>query len=461
MTSAAPVQTMMAKEARALLPIWTACVVAGAAAPFADDLTRALTANAFGFGMLALGAYSIGHEYVHRTLGVTLAQPVSRRQMFLVKLVVLAVMVLPLAAYASRLRLFTDAPELSPWIVAGGAVFLAPVLTMLCRNPLAGAFFSVMIAIVLLITTIIIRAGSLDPPPDVEREAVMMWARMMVVVSAVGLIGAWRVFMRLEWIESGVEFRLPSWAGMSRDIAPGRPFGRLIKKELRLHRVAFGVTALYVFVAVADAVIRLVRPHDLPFTAMITLGYSVCLPVLLGAVASAEERHLGTLSWHLLLPAPLWQQWAAKAGTVFGLALLLAAAMPILIVQPLGTADDRRVLESMTAGVFVVRVLLLSALGLYVSSLNRSGFIAVMLSFATIVGLMWFAGTVGQLLAPQLFQDPLGIAKTVGVATGLFVWFAFVNHRTEEPAGGQVWSQVCWLTALVAAAIVVSESGRF
>ena len=56
--------------------------------------------------------------------------------------------------------------------------------------------------------------------------------------------------------------------------------------------------------------------------------------ILIGSLASAEERQLGTLEWQTLLPSPAWQQWAVKVGVTFGLALLLGVGLPALLHTP-------------------------------------------------------------------------------------------------------------------------------
>ena len=58
----------------------------------------------------------------------------------------------------------------------------------------------------------------------------------------------------------------------------------------------------------------------------LTLLYGGSLAILIGSLASAEERQLGMLEWQTLLPSPAWQQWAVKVGVTFGLALLLGVS---------------------------------------------------------------------------------------------------------------------------------------
>src|SRR5207342_1168255 len=92
----------------------------------------------------ALGALSIGHEYTNRTLPMLLAQPASRARILVVKLAVLAVLLVTLSAVAWRAALLppgADAPMVLSLSVLC-ALSVTPWLTMLFRNPLAGAVFT-------------------------------------------------------------------------------------------------------------------------------------------------------------------------------------------------------------------------------------------------------------------------------------------------------------------------------
>jgi len=392
---------------------------------------------AFGGGMMALGAYSIGHEYVHRTAGLMLTLPVERRRIFLVKLTVAAAMVLALAAYASLRRLFA-APDVPLWLVAAGALSLVPAMTMLCRNALSGVLLSTNVATLLLVAILVIRVGRWDSTADAARAAFDVWSRAMLAVLAAAAVLAWPLFKRLEWIESGVEMSLPSWIAPSRDAAPGAPLWQLMKKEIRLQRIAFSLAALYVAAAAAEAALRIVRPHDLPFMAPVSMGYWVCVPVLIGSIAIAEERQLGTASWQLMLPAPAWRQWTVKAGTVLGLALLLGIAVPVLTLQLLGSHVQLGY-HLPDARAAIVQTLVLAAASLYVSSRSRSAVMAVAVSFAAIAVCLWLADLFAHAAGRSLYQ-PLfgtGINTTVALAmlalTAVLMRFAYVNHRYEKP----------------------------
>ena len=64
---------------------------------------------------------------------------------------------------------------------------------------------------------------------------------------------------------------------------------------------------------------------------VITAIQFMVIPLLVGALASAEERRLGTLEWQRLLPMPGWQQWTLKVATVLLLSTVLAVGIPVVL----------------------------------------------------------------------------------------------------------------------------------
>ena len=148
-------RALLAKETRALLPIWSMSVLAATLGPLLHHGLHDVGVIAFAIAFASLGAYSIGHEYTHRTVGLMLTLPIDRRLLSLIKLGVLVAMAVPLAAYASVLRLFPDTPEL-PWVIAAGTIGMVPGVTILCRSPLGGVMFSAWGSAMLLIAAIVV-----------------------------------------------------------------------------------------------------------------------------------------------------------------------------------------------------------------------------------------------------------------------------------------------------------------
>jgi len=59
--------------------------------------------------------------------------------------------------------------------------------------------------------------------------------------------------------------------------------------------------------------------------------YVMSVPLIIGAVSTAEERNLGVLESQLTLPIRIYRQWAIKGVTCFGLCLVLGMVLPALV----------------------------------------------------------------------------------------------------------------------------------
>ncbi|MGH7552272.1 MAG: ABC transporter permease subunit, partial [Longimicrobiales bacterium] len=331
MTVSAFVPPQLAKEVRALLPAWAACMFAmGVSAVINDSRLMVLGCLAYGLGSIALGAQAIGHEYSGRTLGVLLAQPSDRRRILLLKFAVLASMLatLTLLAWAVFVRQ-EEIVRPNIWAAASTVLlaaplglFVAPFLTMLCRGPLAGMVFTVAAPGLLLIAGDLIGlqrygvgGGALI---DEFKVRVLWWGTL--ASSAIGAFASWRMFMRLEAIDGrGADLALPDWlrlGGHAEETQPAtavrtrHPAWLLVKKELHLQQMTFAVAGLYILSWTGVSLLRASVPDfpEIPLASLSVL-YCVLLAGLVGSLASAEERQLGTIEWQMLLPMPAWQQW--------------------------------------------------------------------------------------------------------------------------------------------------------
>jgi hypothetical protein len=456
MNNRAHVRTLLANETRALLPMWLACVVAATVAGASGRDSRLLSLIAIGTATIALGAQSIGHEYSHRTIGLMLMLPVSRRRLLAVKLGVLGAMLLLLVAYAWLLGLFglfVDVPAL-PWLFAAAALCLAPSLTMLCRSALAGAIFSLSLPpTLLMVMTFVIHKASGPPDPVV----LDLWSRLHVALLAGAAMFGWWLFMRLEAMEGAATgVHLPSWAGMSRKVEPKHPLWQLVKKELYLQHMTFAITVVYVVVCAAVVVLD-VAPLD-RYTSVVgamTAVYALGIPVLAGSLATAQERQFGTLAWQLQLPTPAWQQFAVKLAIVFGLALLLSTSARVLLLNSLWPSE-RHPLE-----IPIVLAIVMAATSMYLSSLCTTAVRAVVASFVGVAFVLWL------LLRWLVTISALSIERTGGVfavlsaTAALLAGLAFVNHRPEPPGATRIVQQVVAVAALMALGFGVLTITRF
>jgi hypothetical protein len=439
------VWTIVSNETRALLPTWVACVLTASVAALTDGDVHRFSLLAFVATTVGLGAQSIGHEYGHRTLGLMLTLPVSRRRVFLVKVAVLGAMVLPLGTCAWLLGLFVDEPA-QAWLVAAVALCFGPSLTMLCRSQLAGMVFSLSVPGITLIVVMIVTGTPFDAPPPLAT-----WSRLMVLLLAGGAVLGWRLFMRLESIEGrATGIRLMWWTGTPRVGEPTHPLWQLVKKEFRL-QMTFAITAVYLAACAAADLFCVPRlDSHVSFIEAVTVFYEVGLSVLVGSLATAEERQLGTLAWQLQLPTPAWQQWAVKVGTVFTVTLLFSIGVPVLLV-PLLWPSARPLVEMP-----VVLAIVMTAVSMYVSSLCATTVRAVVTSVVALSFILWLV------LAPALWTGrERGSVALLSLVAVLLVGFAFVNHRPEQPATARIWRQTLSVGALVGFGLLVLETAHF
>jgi len=250
----------------------------------------------------------------------------------------------------------------------------------------------------------------------------------LLIVSTLGVVAGRRMFLRLEAIDGrDTPLTWPRWlrSAMALDeaklVASARrsnPYWLLLKKEVRIQQMSIAVAGINLLIGVSawaltggDGDVRSVH-------AAVAVLYGGLQAVLIGALASAEERHLGTLEWQTLLPVAAWRQFAVKTAVTVGLSLMLAFVLPVVLsAGELGFAPAH-------AGA----VVLLTITSLQVSSRCRSGLQALTLSapavFVIVVLLGW------SLSITAVGSDVALVV--VGALSVWALWSAFVNHRTAR-----------------------------
>jgi ABC-type transport system involved in multi-copper enzyme maturation permease subunit len=371
---------------------------------------------------------SIGHEYSGRTLQLLLSQPRSRARLFIVKQGVLLAMLLALGAVAWTTLSNPQAMTMSALIVTVtlpvlGGLSMSPLVTMMSHNPLAGIVFTLAVSGMVWLPIDWLVQGA--------TKLTVFW-RAMVALGAMATVLGWRTFMRLEADDGRGPHVHMEWSSAGSVAAFDRrphPVWRLVAKELRLQQLTFVVFAIYLVGS-----IKLLGPVSdvmADVHGALTSLYSGIVALLIGSLASAEEREYGTLESQLLLPIASSTQWAAKVGVMLGLALLLAVGFPALIVASRGHAI--RINEWYTC-----TVLLLAVTSLYVSSLCGTGIRALLVSvLATPLVLMVSAQF-------RLASRHLNMSQAVLLACFviLVLWFGLENHRSAERGAWRIGRQV-------------------
>lgn len=347
------------------------------------------------------------------------------------------------------------------WVAAAG-LFLAPCLSMLCRGTLPAIVFTVTIPGMLGVTGEILSIAAYGSKngAGVEAFKIAMLSWSMAAVCAVAAVATWVAFIRLEAVDGAgraIELPLPSDERTARTGIPvlrkRHPIGALVRKELRLQQMTFVVVALYVVAWLALALVqRYALDTPIPLGAL-TMLYCALLTILIGSLASAEERQFGTWQWQVLLPLPLWKQWAVKAGTVLGMTVLFGVGLPLFLnyISPAGSELPRHVWPEPTFA-----LLALAAASLYVSSLSGSGVKAMVISLPVIAGgaviVLWAVGSLNPLAArmfaagwggatQRLTPDQVAIAQSMVRWTWMAAALGFVtivlrlalaNHRSAD-----------------------------
>ena len=471
MSANAMIPADLSKEIRALAPLWLGCIAIVWAGGLGDPFLFRAGFLSYLLGSAALGALSIGHEYTNRTLPLLLSIPVSRRRVFALKASVLVTMLLTLAVIAlARLPVTRVGRDLKDTALVGtlallSSVFLAPWLTMVCRNVIAGTVFSLSIPAALLVGSellALVVTGHVDSQPSQFFRMQVLWISMLLL-SVLGGISSWRTFMRLEATEGPrSEFRLPrliSRSGPSASAAAGfrrtHPVWSLLRKEVHLQQLTFVTSALYVCGWIATLIgRRLTGIRDVEDALFIlTVVHGAIIALLSGSLASAEERHLGVLESELLMPISTARQWTVKVAVVFALCVCLAMGLPVVLV--LGFSVASSVHFNLP---FAVAVVVLAAVSLYVSSLSTSGVKALLISGPVAISLAVLIPLLGDVvlwvgrgihIRPH---DPFGPGAMMLIAATVFlllVRFGLTNHRLSDRSSFRIWRQVLWLSGSV------------
>ena len=450
MTPAAALGVSIRKEARALLPMWVAVAGALIVMVYVGD-RRPGGLLVYLLGSLALASWSIGHEYSHRTLPILLSLPLSRPRLLLVKLAVVIPLLVMLSALAltllpssSRVLGRQEFPTLVGGLAVVCALILAPLITMLCRSPIAGVVFAAGITgWVYLLAQIAALAvyGSAEPLAERTQFTMTLSLWGFVSVAALGTVAGWLAFMQLEAIDGLPDVHWPhGWRRTALAVPVARrrnPFWLLALKELRLQQMTFIVSGLFIVGGIAISMLSSVVPELKGSPEPMVALNGLMLAWLAGSLASAEERHLGTIEWQTLLPVAAWQQWIVKAVVTLGLALLLAIGLPMLFMI------DGPQLNPAYLGLVVVLV----TASLYVSSLCSSGLRTLTVSGPAIL-LVFFP--LGRFVRPA---DTLVMTSFEGLLLAsllvLALFFAFENHRSAERNFRRVGGQVLVMATLL------------
>jgi hypothetical protein len=459
----------LAKEGRALLPLWEGCLaILLGAEIFGAPIRRSYLLIIYAFGAIALGAHALGQEYAHRTLPMVMTLPVPRRQILAAKLAVTAMMVLAVSVavwitMADTPALRGSGAERVLLLVGMAAVTIAPALTAASHSSVAGVVFTIATAAIVWMAGDIVGAWRFGPgnaaAVDAFRQGVF-WPTMFTLC-AVAAAATWWMFPRLEALQGrGRELHFPTWTtGHDRADQAGRRAPvllLLIAKELRLQQMTFAVSGLYVVaLAVQIVILQLDAEAWTQWLIPVAVFHALAVAGLAGSLASAEERQLGTWQSQQLLPVTAWQQWLVKVGVALtitmGLGIGLTWAFSFALPGLRGGPGAR----------MAVSLPLLVAFALYVSSLSRSGIRAVVgmvvafggltVLYFPLSNLLWRLASSWSLAGARRVRPPLRDELSLGMlvlAAGVLLILAHRNHRSDDTGITKVVYQVAALGLL-------------
>jgi hypothetical protein len=338
-----------------------------------------------------------------------------------------------------------------------GGFCVAPYMTMRLRSQVAGVVFTACLpgatyVLALLGGVIIHGTGT----AAAEALALSVWTPAMGISAAGGAVLSARSFMRLQDTEGArEEVRLPRWFTVT-DASPIRPpLWMLAKKELRLQQMTFAMVAFYALIWTSLTIAGRLNPEfgrEFPIQG-VGLLYFALLPLLMGSLASAQERQFGMLQSQAMLPVPRAQQWAVKAGVVLVLALVLGVILPWFVFAP-------PQLSRASFWPLLATIALLTTWSLYISSWCRSGIIALALLLPASAAAMLLARSIDwlviALLSPRRAVAAYGALTQPSAVFSLWViagtplavlllWFAARNHWTSERKPKTIVVQVAGL----------------
>lgn len=454
--------TSLRKEIRLLLPFFgialflavvPSWILAGES--FASS-ARETVFWVFGFGLVLLGLAPFGQEFGLGTFSSLLAQPAQRNRIWTTKLLlILAATLLVLLALIVSIHLRFDSllkavaerieedkrgdylwdldfqksllknlhSQTFWWIgIAAAAVAVSGGLwaSLLFRQIGAALWFSLLVPAVFFICI------EWFVPGDFAREIVLLVGA--AAYSVAGVFWAHRLFLQaqdVQWLGDTISpfgLRSANAQAASMGLRRLRPLRALILKEIQSHQisylVAFGLLVLHLCTLAIRKFYTFPNNSELRFAVESVPFLWFLLPWLIGSVAVAEERKLGTVETQFCVPARRRFQFTVKLFIVLLFGIVLGALMPSLL-------EAGGSLLGISSGVSETPFSFGS--NEFFSFTRNAVFIA-----ATLAGISFFAST--------LTRNTLHALGTSIVFTGVFwVLFQWVISESESGYGYSLW----------------------
>lgn len=451
---------LVRKEIRSLLPAWLAALALVVVPELLVWIAKHAQAAPpdpvlfwfFGFAVLLLSLASFGQEFSAGTFTMLLVQPIPRVRLWRIKLAVLAV------ALASIALLFLIGFWSRPIAIESGNeslwtyFILIWALIILCG--MSGALWSTLLLrqAALAFAVTIIAPGFVCLPvaafTKAEGHLVFNMSTALLVYAVAGFLFARQMFLRAQdvlW--SGGNLPAPSLTNLFGVSVASRnsPLRALVLKEIQFQHVSLLLApVVYVIFAAFIVVQPIWHPQktgsmETIATVLLILGAVLwaTIPFLLGSVAVAEERKLGTLESHLCLPVSRRVQFIVKFAVTVLLAVLLCAVIPFVIESAgrlIGWHDGPFTSDRPGEALAIASAIVagIAAISFFASTLTRNTLHAM---FQAVIGSLIAAGLTLWCLHPRAMYlgQSAGYGPLFGciggpLLIGTVLWLAFRNY---------------------------------
>ncbi|MBU6399218.1 MAG: hypothetical protein KGS61_02780 [Verrucomicrobia bacterium] len=495
-------KTLVWKEVRLILPAWIAAGILAIGGTSVVALTArvspligSLIPTPFRLGILLLALVPFGQEFGCDTFSLLLAQPVSRRSIWRTKVGLLAVATVTVTAlfFLSFIVLDGFRPGSArglrfgyPWQVllmilatATGGLWT----TLLFRQTIAAFAFTLLIPVAVSISIIELftSRGPFGAVTAPIATAVVDGA--LLVYAIAGFLWARYLFFHAQDTQwTGGTLTLPAWLGPPSAARGARSrrcgsLPALIRKELQLQHVTFllgGLLALLHLLLIAGLKVHptLAEPVLANLLSSLWLLWLV-MPIVVGSIAVAEERKLGTLETFLCQPVARRTQMSVKFAVALMAGILLGTFVPGALEGLTGLVTSavdvrREVFGTSSAGMgLVLRAMFsgaLTVIAIYASSLARTTLHA--LGLALVLALMS-----GGVMAPINFSTEPGFflnrpawfwAYVIGlpILPATLLGLSYANcKRLLEPS--KVWRRNLGVLAVALLCVIVASNAIY
>jgi ABC-type transport system involved in multi-copper enzyme maturation permease subunit len=310
---------------------------------FDRELMQTMIWGGLFLGLPLLATLPFGAEFQYRTLGLTLAQPVPRHEIWRLKFVVTLVAIVPpsLLYAVGGWRTWHDVASFA----IGGALLVlmttgAIYWTLVGRSTIGGLALNACAVGTIEIAWLYLgnKLGMLQKHDTVRLEYVWATVPLSLVYAAVLIWLGRRKLIQYQAAEGmqadetvipGAQFVPQFFADWFR-CRPGSPVLNLVRREFRLLRIvwplagfsvigALGVMTFILFDIKSDA--------QGIFIALSALS-GILTAILAGSISLGEEKNWGTHDWHMTIPVSTGVQWFVKMAVALFCSIVAGVFIP-------------------------------------------------------------------------------------------------------------------------------------